>query len=84
MNAERIVRIVAGTFVLLSLALGVESQPRFRQQILLVLYCICRTQFVPKRLHQVLPAGQHTCQTRCEKSVLIECACQCPCDAEAA
>ena len=29
MNAERIVRIVAGGFVLLSLALGVESSPLF-------------------------------------------------------
>jgi hypothetical protein len=29
MNAERIVRIVAGFFVMLSLALGVESSPIF-------------------------------------------------------
>jgi hypothetical protein len=29
MNAERIVRIVAGFFVLLSLALGVEASPVF-------------------------------------------------------
>lgn len=29
MNSERIVRIVAGTFVLLSLALGVQSSPVF-------------------------------------------------------
>jgi hypothetical protein len=29
MNAERIVRIVAGGFVLLSLALGVEASPLF-------------------------------------------------------
>ena len=29
MNAERIVRIVAGGFVLLSLALGVEGSPLF-------------------------------------------------------
>ncbi len=29
MTAERIVRIVAGTFVLLSLALGVEASPLF-------------------------------------------------------
>lgn len=29
MNAERIVRIVAGTFVLLSLALGAEASPLF-------------------------------------------------------
>ena len=29
MNAERIVRIVAGTFVMLSLALGVQASPIF-------------------------------------------------------
>jgi hypothetical protein len=29
MNAERIVRIVAGSFVLLSLSLGVEASPLF-------------------------------------------------------
>jgi hypothetical protein len=29
MNAERIVRIVAGSFILLSLALGVEVSPLF-------------------------------------------------------
>lgn len=30
MNAERIVRIVAGSFVLLSLALGVSASPAFQ------------------------------------------------------
>ncbi len=29
MNAERIVRIVAGTFIMLSLSLGVEASPLF-------------------------------------------------------
>ena len=29
MNAERIVRIVAGSFVLISLALGAEASPLF-------------------------------------------------------
>lgn len=32
MNAERIVRIVAGFFVLLSLSLGVEASPLFVSQ----------------------------------------------------
>lgn len=32
MNAERIVRIVAGFFILLSLALGVEASPLFVSQ----------------------------------------------------
>jgi hypothetical protein len=30
MNAERIIRIVAGTFILLSLSLGVEGSPVFQ------------------------------------------------------
>lgn len=29
MNAERIIRIVAGTFIMLSLSLGVEASPIF-------------------------------------------------------
>ena len=29
MNSERIVRIVAGSFILLSLALGIEASPIF-------------------------------------------------------
>ncbi len=29
MNSERIIRIVAGTFILLTLALGVETSPLF-------------------------------------------------------
>ena len=32
MNAERIVRIVAGFFILLSLAMGVEASPLFVNQ----------------------------------------------------
>ena len=32
MNAERIVRIVAGLFVLLSLSLGIEASPLFQSQ----------------------------------------------------
>lgn len=32
MNAERIVRIVAGFFVMLSLALGIEASPLFVNQ----------------------------------------------------
>lgn len=32
MNAERIVRIVAGSFILISLALGVEASPLFLNQ----------------------------------------------------
>ena len=32
MNTERIVRIVAGLFVLLSLSLGIEASPLFQSQ----------------------------------------------------
>jgi hypothetical protein len=41
MNAERIVRIVAGGFVLLSLALGVDASPLF----------VSKYEPVPERLH---------------------------------
>lgn len=35
MNAERIIRIVAGSFILLSLSLGVEASPLFVSQYFL-------------------------------------------------
>ncbi len=47
MNAERIVRIVAGTFVLLSLALGMEASPLFVSK-----YFLLFTAFVGLNLFQ--------------------------------
>ncbi len=47
MNAERIVRIVAGGFVLLSLALGVEASPLFISK-----YFLFFTAFVGLNLFQ--------------------------------
>jgi hypothetical protein len=47
MNAERIVRIVAGSFVLLSLALGVEASPLFVSK-----YFLFFTAFVGLNLFQ--------------------------------
>lgn len=47
MNAERIVRIVAGFFVMLSLALGVEASPAFVHQ-----YFLFFTAFVGLNLFQ--------------------------------
>ena len=47
MNAERIVRIVAGFFVMLSLALGVEASPLFVSQ-----YFLFFTAFVGFNLFQ--------------------------------
>jgi hypothetical protein len=47
MNAERIVRIVAGTFILLSLSLGVEASPIFVSK-----YFLFFTAFVGLNLFQ--------------------------------
>ena len=47
MNAERIVRIVAGSFVLLSLALGAEASPLFISK-----YFLLFTAFVGLNLFQ--------------------------------
>jgi hypothetical protein len=47
MNAERIVRIVAGTFILLSLSLGVEASPIFVSK-----YFLLMTAFVGFNLFQ--------------------------------
>lgn len=47
MNAERIVRIVAGGFVLLSLALGVQASPLFVSE-----YFLLFTAFVGLNLFQ--------------------------------
>jgi len=47
MNAERIVRIVAGSFILLSLALGVEASPVFLNK-----YFLLFTAFVGLNLFQ--------------------------------
>ena len=47
MNSERIVRIVAGSFILLSLALGVEASPVFVSK-----YFLFFTAFVGLNLFQ--------------------------------
>ncbi len=47
MNAERIVRIVAGSFILLSLSLGVEASPLFVSH-----YFLAFTAFVGLNLFQ--------------------------------
>ena len=47
MHAERIVRIVAGSFILLSLALGIEASPIFASKYFLFL-----TAFVGLNLFQ--------------------------------
>ena len=47
MNAERIVRIVAGSFIMLSLALGVDASPLFVSK-----YFLLFTAFVGLNLFQ--------------------------------
>lgn len=47
MNAERIIRIVAGSFILLSLSLGVEASPLFVSK-----YFLFFTAFVGLNLFQ--------------------------------
>ena len=47
MNAERIVRIVAGSFIMLSLALGIEASPVFVSK-----YFLFFTAFVGLNLFQ--------------------------------
>lgn len=47
MNAERVVRIVAGTFILISLSLGVEASPIFVSK-----YFLFFTAFVGLNLFQ--------------------------------
>jgi Inner membrane protein YgaP-like, transmembrane domain len=47
MNAERIVRIVAGSFILLSLAMGIETSPIFLSK-----YSLFFTAFVGLNLFQ--------------------------------
>jgi hypothetical protein len=47
MTTERIIRIVAGLFVLLSLSLGVEESPLFISK-----YCLWFTAFVGANLFQ--------------------------------
>lgn len=47
MNAERIVRVVAGSFILLSLALGIEASPIFASK-----YFLFFTAFVGLNLFQ--------------------------------
>jgi len=47
MNSERIVRIVAGSFILLSLALGIEASPIFVSK-----YFVLFTAFVGLNLFQ--------------------------------
>ena len=61
MTVERWIRVIAGTFILLSLALGVEGSPLVRQPVGAGLHGLCRRQLAAVRLHQLLPAWASSC-----------------------
>ena len=63
---NQFVRIFAGAFVLISLALGVEGSPLFVSGKFLWFTCFCRRQSVSERFHPLLPAGKHFAQGRRE------------------
>jgi len=70
MNQERIVRIVAGFFVMMSLALGVQASPLFVSPYFLFFYRFCRAEPVPERLHPLLPVEHHPVQGGRKKRLL--------------
>jgi hypothetical protein len=55
MNAERIVRIVAGCFILLSLALGVEASPLFVSKYFLLLTAFVGLNLLQSGFTQICP-----------------------------
>jgi hypothetical protein len=55
MNAERIVRIVAGSFILLSLALGVEASPLFASKYFLLFTAFVGLNLLQSGFTQVCP-----------------------------
>ena len=57
MTVDRLIRIFAGSFILLSLALGVEGSPLFVSPWWLAFTAFRRRQPAAVRIHQCLPAG---------------------------
>lgn len=55
MSAERIVRIVAGTFILLSLALGIEPSPIFASKYFLFFTVFVGLNMLQSGFTQVCP-----------------------------
>lgn len=58
MTVNRVVRVIAGFFILLSLALGVSFE------LLVMVYRICRCKPVPERFYQLVPDGYYPEKTR--------------------
>jgi len=55
MNAERIVRIVAGSFITLSLLLGVQASPLFVSQYFLLLTAFVGLNLLQSGFTQICP-----------------------------
>jgi hypothetical protein len=62
MTVERWIRVLAGTFILLSLALGVEGSPLFVSKWCAGVHRLRRREPVPVRLQQRVPAGLDAAQ----------------------
>ena len=67
MTVERYIRIMAGFFVMLSLALGIEGSPIFVSQVVPRLHGLRRLQPVPVRLHRLLPARHPAEEAGCAR-----------------
>jgi hypothetical protein len=58
MTTDRAVRIMAGSFILISLALGCAREPAVRLEVLPVVHRLRRRQPVAERLHLLLPGRE--------------------------
>jgi hypothetical protein len=59
MTTDRIVRIVAGLFILVSLSFGIPGCPALPQYQMAMVHGLRGRQPIPERVHPVLPAGDH-------------------------
>ena len=64
MNTERMIRIIAGSFILISLALGVPASPLFVSQYWLVVYGVRWREPAAERVHPLLLDGDHSAEAR--------------------
>ena len=71
MNAERIVRIVAGSFHFAVVGAGNRSQPDICEQILFILHRLRWPESVPKRLYQDMSAEQYSRKMRHQKRFVL-------------
>ena len=58
MTIERIMRIMAGFFIMLSLALGIDGSPIFVSKWFLAFTAFVGFNLLPERLYRILPAGK--------------------------